>query len=227
MTDAPIVTETEAQAAATKRRRFSLELIIVILLGIASVATAYASFQSSLWDSVMAADYTRGQNAKTEAESIYLEANQQYIQDAQTYTQLAVLGVDAISSDPEVAADAEVKINALADTSIDDVLAAALDWSNQTGEYPLDSDEYLAARFGPYQDLQADAAEYVKSGDDANANGDRLTLFTVLLAIALFLLGIAAVVSSTTIKWGLIFVGGGITLVAIVFTALVPFAPVG
>ena len=215
------------ETEATKRRRFSLELIIVILLGVASVATAYASFQSSLWDSVMASNYARAQSATTEAESTYLEANQQYVQDAQTYTQLAVLGVDAVSDDPAVAADAQLKIDTLSLTGIDDVFAAALVWSDETGEYPLDSDDYLAARFGGYQDFQADAAEYVAAGDAANGYGDRLTLFTVLLAIALFLLGIAAVVSATTIKWGLVFVGGVLTVIAIVFTSLVPFTPVG
>lgn len=49
----------------------------------------------------------------------------------------------------------------------------------------------------------------------------------MLLAIALFLLGIAAVVSSTTIKWGLIAVGSVLTVVSIIFTLLVPFTPVG
>ena len=59
----------DAEGVATKRR-FNIELVVVILLGIASVATAYASFQSSLWDSVMASNYTRGQNTTTAAESI-------------------------------------------------------------------------------------------------------------------------------------------------------------
>jgi len=213
--------------APSPRRRLRTELIVVILLGIASVATAYASFQASLWDSVMESNYTRGQAMKTEAESTYLEANQQYVQDAQTYSQLVLLGVDALSDDPAVAAVADTKISALSLTSIDEVLDAALAWSNETGEYPLNSEDYLQERFGGYNALQEEAAAYVTAGDQANANGDRLTLYTVLLAVALFLLGIAAVVSSATITRGLIIIGGAITVVAIVLTALVPFTPVG
>ncbi|HWK20086.1 MAG TPA: hypothetical protein VNR37_04850 [Microbacteriaceae bacterium] len=209
------------------RRRFSVELVVVILLGIASVATAYASFQSSLWDSVMSSSYARGQNMKTEAESIYLEANQQYAQDAQTYSQLVILGVDALSTDPAVAADAETKIAALTMTGVDEVLEAAFEWSNATGDYPLNSDEYLEARFGEYRALQDQASAYIAAGDQANGYGDRLTLYTVLLAVALFLLGIAAVVASMTIKRGLIIIGSVVTAVAIVLTALVPFTPVG
>ncbi len=215
------------EAAAPARRAFRVELVIVILLGIASVATAYVTFQSSLWDSAMASEYTRGQNMKTEAEAVYLEANQQYVQDAQTYAQLAVLGVDAIGDDAVIAANASAKIDALALTGIDEVFSAALEWSNETGEYPLDAETYLVDRFGDYHDLQAQASAHLVAGDQANAYSDQLTLYTVLLAIALFLLGIAAVVTSMTIKWGLIGVGSAITVVAIVLTSLVPFAAVG
>ncbi|HWL01591.1 MAG TPA: hypothetical protein VNQ52_04375 [Microbacteriaceae bacterium] len=214
-------------AEPSPRRRFNVELVVVILLGIASVATAYASFQSSLWDSVMSSSYTRGQQTKTEAESIYLEANQQYAQDAQTYSQLVILGVDALSTDPALVESAETKISALTMTSVDDVLGAALEWSNTTGEYPLNSEDYLEARFGDYLALQDEAAAYVIAGDEANGFGDRLTLYTVLLAVALFLLGIAAVVSSMTIKRSLIVIGGVVTAVAIILTTLVPFTPVG
>jgi len=215
------------EAEPPARRRFNIELVVVILLGIASVATAYASFQSSLWDSVMTSSYTRAQQTKTEAESTYLEANQQYAQDAQTYSQLVILGVDALSADPVLVESAETKITALSMTSVDEVLEAALAWSNATGDYPLNSDDYLESRFGDYRVLQDQAAEYITRGDQANGHGDRLTLYTVLLAVALFLLGIAAVVASPTIKRGLIVIGGTVTAVAIVLTALVPFTPVG
>lgn len=216
-----------SEAAAPTKGAFRIELIIVILLGIASVATAYVTFQSSLWDSAMASEYTRGQNVKTEAEAIYLEANQQYVQDAQTYAQLAILGVDSIGDDPVLAASADAKIQALALTGIDDALSAALEWSNATGEYPLDSEDYLVERFGAYNEHLDEVSAHVIEGDKANAYSDQLTLYTVLLAIALFLLGIAAVVTSRTITWSLICLGGATTLVAIVFALFVPFAAVG
>jgi len=216
-----------SEAAAPAKGAFSVELVIVILLGLASVATAYATFQASLWDSAMASEYTRSQNLTTEAQALYLEANQQYVQDAQTYAQLGMLGVDAIGEDPAIAANASAKIEALALTGIDDVLSAALDWSNSTGQYPLDSPDYLAERFGEFQAAQDEAAAHVVAGDEANAHSDQLTLYTVLLAIALFLLGIAAVVASATITWGLIGIGSVISVVAIVLTMLVPFAAVG
>lgn len=69
------------------------ELIIVILLGLVSLATAYASFEASLYDGNQQSSYTKGNNLQTEAESLYLEGNQQFTQDAQTLQQLSLLQV--------------------------------------------------------------------------------------------------------------------------------------
>ena len=38
----------------------NLELVIAVLLGLVSIATAYASFQAALYDSQMAGAYTKG-----------------------------------------------------------------------------------------------------------------------------------------------------------------------
>ena len=48
---------------------------------------------------VMAGAYAVGQTYKTEAESMYLEANQQYVQDAQTLLRLDELNVEVQSGD--------------------------------------------------------------------------------------------------------------------------------
>ncbi len=75
------------------------ELIIVILLGLVSLGTAYASFEASLYGGIQQSSYTKGNNLQTEAESLYLEGNQQFTQDSQTIQQLAVLEVAADAGD--------------------------------------------------------------------------------------------------------------------------------
>lgn len=228
-------TAAELRSAAQRRRRiFGVEVVIVTLLGIASVATAYASFQSSLYDSHMASSYTQGQNARTEAESLYLEANQQYFQDSQTFQQIVLLGVELESTDPAIAEAAGLKLERLYFVAVDDVFADAIDWSNSENDAnpevytdPQTSDDYLDARYGAYYDRAAESQAHVEAGDQANRFGDQLTLYTVLLAIALFLLGIAAVVGSALVKHVLIAIGAVITVVSIVLTALVPFVAVG
>ena len=56
----------------------------MILLGVVSVATAYTSFQSGLYGGASDDRISKSEAAGTEAESLYLEGNQQYQKDAQT-----------------------------------------------------------------------------------------------------------------------------------------------
>ena len=81
----------------------NVELIIVIFLGIVSVATAYTSFQSASTAGRATTRSRRARQVRTAAESLYLEGNQQYIQDAQTVLRLAELNTDTQSADPVVA----------------------------------------------------------------------------------------------------------------------------
>lgn len=225
-------------APAPARSRFArlfddLELVIVVLLGVASLTTAYASFQAALYDSRMAGNYAQGQNAQTEAESLYLEANQQYIQDVQTWARLTELSIDMDSSDPQVAAAASAKFDTLYFVSVGETLDAAITWSQEQNDAapddyvsPFDSEEYQAALFGAWAEQDDASAALLEQGDADNAASDRLTLNTVLLAITLFLLGVAAVLNRRRLQLALVAVSGGIFVVALVLTLAVPFISV-
>ena len=150
MTDAPATPADTADTATSKsfpgflRRlvRGDLELLIVFLLGIVSVATAYASFQSALYDSQMAGAYARGSNAQTEAESLYLEANQQYILDVQTWARLTELTTDMDSADPALAAAASAKFDSIYFVSVGEDFEAPITWSQEQND--ADPDNYTA-----------------------------------------------------------------------------------
>ena len=220
----------DAPASTTRIPLFAdLQLLVVILLGIVSVATAYTSFQAALYGGMQAAAYSKGGAAQTEAESLYLEANQQYIQDAQILTRLTELSIDMESSDPVLADAASAKFDTLLFTAVSEDLQAAIDWSvvendanPDTYVSPQESDDYNAALFGAWADLDDESLALLTDGDTYNAHGDRLTLNTVLMAITLFLLGIAAVLRNRRAQWILIGVGLTIFVVAGVLTALVP-----
>jgi hypothetical protein len=203
-----------------------LQLVVVILLGIVSVVTAYASFQAALYGGQQASAYSKGGAAQTEAESLYLEGNQQYVQDSQTIQQLAVLQVAADAGDPVAQAQWE-ELNFV---GVSDDLAAAIDAAAALDESepefwhdPQADEDYQAALFGEYGELDAKAEALLDEGDEANLLGDKLTLNTVLMAISLFLLGISAVLSNRRAQWILIGVGSGIFVVALVLTLGVPF----
>ena len=180
----------------------NVELVVVIFLGIVSVATAYTSFQSGLYHGDSDDFVSQSEAAATLAESLYLEGNQQYVQDAQTVLRLAELNIDAQSADPVTAADAASKYDEIyfigvsedLDIAIQD--AAALDESEPDYyHYPLDEDTYLTARYSASYDEQTAYSDDLRAeGDALGASGDQLGFYTALMAITLFLLGVAAVV---------------------------------
>lgn len=229
-----VPTPAQTSSAADQPRLSGLfgdmELLVVILLGIVSVATAYTSFQSTLYDGMTASSYSQAQNTQTEAESLYLEANQTYVQDVQTWGRLTELSVDMDNPDPVIADAASAKFDTLQFVLVDEIFDAAITWSDEettaTGDYvgPFESEEYFAARFGAWAEEDDRSIALFETAEEYNTFGDRLQLNTVLMAITLFLLGIAAVVKRRRIQWILIGFGMTIFTVAAVLTALVPFA---
>lgn len=222
--------ETASDAPVSSRTRIpflqDLQLLIVILLGFISVVTAYASFEAALYDGNQASAYSKGGAAQTEAESIYLEANQQYVQDSLTIQQLTILKTAAENGD----AVAQAQYDQLYFVSVSEDLdaaiqaAAALDEAEPEFWHDPQADEtYQEALFGAYGEKAAEAEALLADGDLANQLGDRLVLNTVLMAISLFLLGVAAVLTNRRSQWILIGVGTSLFVVAGVLTAIVPF----
>lgn len=224
---------TETPVAEPVKESFirkHIELVTAILLGLVAIVTAYASFQSSLYDGQMTQKYTIGSNEATLAESLYLEQNQQWMQDVQTYNRLDELLFDAESSDPELSASAFAKYDWLYFTSVSDGFdqaiqnAEALNAADPDVYYnPSDDEDYQGDLFASYYDQKAYADELIAQGDVASALSDRLTLNTVLMAVALFLLGVSAVVRTFNVKMVLMSVAMVIFVTAAVLTAGIPF----
>lgn len=223
---------TEAPAATPKPLTFvrkNVEIIIAILLGLISIATAYVSFQSALYDGTMTQNYTKGSNLSTEAESLYLEGNQQYVQDAQLFDRLTDLQLDMQNPDPAIAAAAQEKYDIIYFQSVSDEFGAAIEWADQQNAAdpdlyysPLINEDYQAFLFGGYADAKAEAEATIAKGDEANGLSDRLTLNTVLMALSLFLLGIAALVKRFTVQMILMSVAVVIFATAAVLTLFIP-----
>jgi len=208
----------------------NLELMIAILLGLVSIVTAYASFQAALYDSQMAGSYTKGSNLSTEAESLYLEGNQQFIQDTQVLNRLSELTIEANSADATLAADAGDKTAELTFMSVSEEFAAAIAWGEaediSDAEFyhnPQDNEDYRDVLFSGWADKKAEADAMIAQGDVFNSLSDRLTLNTVLMAISLFLLGVAAVVRQRRVQIVLMSTAMAIFAVAGALTAGIPF----
>jgi len=203
-----------------------VELVVVIMLGIVSVATAYTSFQSSLYGGQSADKISQSEASATLAESLYLEGNQQYVQDSQTIQQLSALNIAAQAGDAVASAQYDdlyfIGVSEDLDYAIQN--AFALDESEPDFWHDPQADEdYLDSLFGSYRD-EADYSESLRAdGDDLGKKGDTLGLYTALMAITLFLLGIAAVVRRPLMKWILVATGGTIFLITAIAVAGIPF----
>jgi len=224
-----------SEASAAPRPRFgalfssNLELVVAILLGLVSIVTAYASFQAALYDSTMAGKYATSNTLSTQAESLYLESNQTYIGDVQLYNTITDLKIEIDSNDPEIAELAQAKYDSLTFQSVSEELAAAI---TEAEQQDLDDPDFYHSPFGTdayneylYADYEATSAESETAraeGDEANNLSDKLTLYTVLMTIALFLLGIAAVVRQVRTQIILSSVAVVIFGVSAVLTAMVP-----
>ena len=222
-------------ATAQKRNVFgalssNLELVIAILLGIVSIATAYASFQAALYGGAGATAYAVGGNLSTEAESLYLEGNQQYQQDNALWDNLTLLTIDINGTDPDAAALAQEKYDTLVFQSVSEDFQGAIDRATAENEAdpefytsPLDDEDYQNSLFADYGETKDKAVAKVKQGDDLGAEGDKLTLYTVLMSISLFLLGVAALVRQARTQFVLIGTAVVIFGVSAALALLIPY----
>ena len=204
----------------------NLELVIAILLGLVSIATAYASFQAALYGGLSDDANNLAIAQSTEAESLYLEGNQQYMQDTQIFNDLSVLQVAIDQGDTL----AQEQYDQLFFQGVSEDFGGAIEraaaQTEADPEYfysPLDDEEYQATLFTSYGEKGDESAATKKKADDLGAQGDWLTLYTVLMAISLFLLGVAALVKERRTQ--LVLVGTGVVLSAgaIVAMLAIPF----
>ena len=208
----------------------NLELIIAILLGIVSIATAYVSFQAALYGGAGATAYAVGNNLSTEAESLYLEGNQQYQQDNALWDNLTLLTIDIDGTDPAAAEVAQQKYDTLVFQSVSEDFQGAIDRATAENDAdptlytsPLDDEDYQNSLFADYASTKDDAVAKVKEGDELGAQGDKLTLYTVLMSISLFLLGVSALVRQARTQ--LVLIGTSVVIfgVSAVLALLIPY----
>jgi hypothetical protein len=227
---------TDATTPYAPNQRFlraHLEFIIALLLGLVSIFTAYASFQATVYNGQTQKYYTDGTYQRTKAESYFVEDNQTFVQDAQLVDRLAELRVDEANPDSRISGPATQKYDVLYAQSVSDALDAAIKWADAENvkhpdavANPVDYPKYVDDLFADYKDLKAGSHDAIDAGDAASRLSDRLTLNTVLLALSLFLLGIAALVKIFRVKITLVSVAVVIFIIAGTATAFIPFVGV-
>lgn len=230
-----------------------LELIAAILLGLAAIATAFASYQSSLYDGRSVENYGKSNKTATEAAA---ERSRAIVEMARDNTidadamRLILEGDDA----PTPAAEArnyavatylfttqmsEFGYKALglppearrAEESADDTpdaeeKQAALqeEMLEKAMEKDLAKDEnYRQEMLAKSQSLFDEAEKTFKQGQEANETGDKFQLIAVIFAISLFFGGIVQVFRNDRVRWAILGVSGIFLIVGTIYMFTLPW----
>ncbi|MGB7961793.1 MAG: hypothetical protein WCF12_02370 [Propionicimonas sp.] len=177
-----------------------LEVLAVLLLGIATVGTAWCALQSQLWSGESDRISNVAATEHAEANRLYGLATQTIAYDATTVASYAL----AVASD-------QTSLQEFYRTSL--VRRGFLDhlnsWEAQikAGSAPenlLDNKAYLDQVLGPFRTVQDQADSDARAGEDAGRVGDLYTLATVLLAASLFFAGVTASFRSPSLRVALL-----------------------
>ncbi len=181
------------------------EILVATMLGVAALATAFSAYQASLDDGDSIQQYNRAVALTDKASQAYNEGTQELLQDEQIFLEF----VKATQTDDEALAE-------YVQTSLmsDNLKKGVAWWADQpdNDKYPTpfteDNPDYNIEAYARAADLDQQAEEAFDKGGSADERGDRYTLVTVILAAALFLLGVAAVARAWIIKYGFVAIGG-------------------
>ncbi|MFM8377338.1 MAG: hypothetical protein ACKN9P_14985 [Phenylobacterium sp.] len=210
----------EAPGASPSRR---LETVASIMLAAAGVASAWATYQSSLWGGIQASGYATASARVTEAARLELQAGQKAGLDTALY--MAWLSA-AAEDDRELMTFYERRFA----PGFRPVFET---WRAQYPEelrgqvrkgpaVPLPRAEHPETREAAR--LRQEAADLFQQAAKANANGDRYVASTVILALILFLLGISTVTRSDRQKRLMVLLAGGLGVAVFVFLLRLPVA---
>ena len=187
------------------------ELIIASLLGLAAVLAAFAAYQAALKDGDTLASFQEGNRVADTANQRFDQAaaNRNEDQIVTTFiiketldrpdadaNKLGNLLVSKIGSDPLKKANAECD-------------------ANNCNVSPIDSPYYHLPAQAEGEQLKARADALFASANADDKTGDRYELVTVIVALALFLYGVAAVARGRGLKLGMAGIGFMIFVVAL------------
>lgn len=186
--------DTKAEEKSDK-----LEIVITVLLGLATVLGALAAYFSALWGGETQTNYAKSVATTNVANTIYLESLNEIdafemgdFRDDLLYGQWK----DNVSRrDP----DADYYFSKLSEGLQNDLK----DNPSDISEYEKEQSEKLSniqARFRESQDTLRIANDLMLKGQLANKNGDGFTLTTVMFTIVLFFLGLASLKTKASLR---------------------------
>jgi hypothetical protein len=164
------------------------EIVIVLLLGLTAVATAWSGYQASLWDGIQSSNYTQASGARTNAAQQRSAANQFRIADLSVFENYMDA---ALSGDTHTADFYRERFRDEFAVAFDAWIALDPLQNADAPHSPLAMPEYQLAADRTADELEARADDLFAKGESANNFSDVYTLTTLLFAVTLFFGAIA------------------------------------
>jgi hypothetical protein len=190
-----------------------LQIFLAVLLGVTALLTAWAAYRGDLYGGDSLIRFNEAIQLTDQSGQAYNEFNQNLVEDTNTFLQFAIA---ANRSDPDGKQTAEyIK------TLFRDEFVPAVEWwvKDKTGAatpFVANNPDYRSVALAQSEGLDKQAKKKFSEGKKLDDTGDKYGLYTVILAAALFLFGIAGVTSSRNIFWG----GTGVGLVLVTFSVI-------
>jgi hypothetical protein len=194
--------EAGAGQEIKRHGHFWLELTIATVLGLTAIATAYAAYKSSVHERETVAHYNEGIRDSSLSTGVLLEAEQTISTDRALFLEYAKA---AETGDKALAA------YLLTGLMSPDLKAAVIWWSEHSKKYTTPfveaNPKWNRSELALGNKL-ANASEHLfASAQQTHKTSNRYDLVTVILAAALFLLGVAGVLNRFSLRLGFLGIG--------------------
>lgn len=178
-----------------RRRTMVIDIATVVVMGLSSIATAWSSYQASLWSGVQSEAYARASGLRVESSRASGVASTLTTIDVSVFTSW----VDATARGEEaLAAFYEARFRDEFRPAFDAWVATRPLQNEDAPASPFQMSEYRISQAIQADSLLAAAEATFEDGREANRVGDRYVLTLVLFATVLFLTGLTQKLHSPT-----------------------------
>jgi hypothetical protein len=201
------------------RRRHRVELLAMILLAAAAVATAWSTYQSTQWRGQQATDNSQASAARIESSGASTRAGQLTQVDIATFTQW----VDAhVAGNTDLADFYRERTREEFQPAFEAWIATDPFTNADAPATPFAMPEYRVAEAAEARRLNALADARSAAAGRANVHSDKYMLAVVLFATALFFAGMSTKLHALRQQEVLLAFGGAIFVGAAVLVATFP-----
>ena len=197
-----------------------IEIIAVLLLGIATVGTAWCGYQSSQWNGAQTDLARESSDERVEASRLFGLATQKIAYDANIVAQYAQA---IVQGDDNLAQFYRKNLVRPPFLPLLDEWQAEIA-SGGTPSSLFQDQEYLDTQFAEYQKTVDQAEALNQQSQQASATSDEYVITTILLAIALFFAGVTSSFRYQPARVFLVLLAVGTVAVAAVRLADLPIA---